>query len=253
MKKKNRIAIIIVLLIAILFIAFYSTELHETAAVSAKLYTLEKDGFIVLQNDAFDYGKDGIANNTLHQAALQYLPPDYVFIDYVYYIEDAALSTFHRDVTSSRHRYNTTNPVYTLILYDYSGCLLTLCPGSHKEYPFCWSRPVNISAHEKTAFLFDSDLLHAGCANGCLSRRQLVQYKLCHQSDYDTLLHLDGIRMKKREACQDDFFRRCMRKCSYFLQFPIHVWFSPILENRYDKSTIVGQIQDVVPLTYYNR
>ena len=91
---------------------------------------------------------------------LKNLPNNYVFIDYIYKIQNGSLSTFHRDVTSSKHIYNTQYPIYTLILYKYDGDLLSLCPGSYKTYPCTWSSIVNINGKSGTCFLFDSDLLH---------------------------------------------------------------------------------------------
>ena len=72
-------------------------------------------------------------------------------MDYIYKINDGALSTFHRDVTSSK----TIYPVYTLILYKYDGELLSVCPSSNTTYPFVTSRIVNVEGKSGTCFLFD--------------------------------------------------------------------------------------------------
>ena len=92
-------------------------------------------------------------NSDLEQDTLSKLPEGYQFMDYVYIIKNNALSTFHRDVTSSK---NTSHPVYTLILYKSEGELLSVCPGSAKTFPFVWSKIVNINSKKGTAFLFDS-------------------------------------------------------------------------------------------------
>ena len=81
----------------------------------------------------------------LKKDVLNILPKNYVFLDYQYSIFNSAVSTFHRDITSSRKIYNTKYDVYTVILYKYSGDLLSVCPGSNNTYPFVNSHIVNIN------------------------------------------------------------------------------------------------------------
>ena len=180
--------------------------------------------------------------NKLKQDALQMLPSGYTFIDYVYKIQNVALSTFHRDVTSSQHIYKTNYPVYTLILYKSWGDLLSVCPGSNTSYPFVWSNIVNISGEPGTAFLFDCDVLHAGCTNEC-RKRDVIQYKICHVDDLDKLAHLQGVRANKTDVCKITMTGKIMRKLSYFFEFPINYMFYPLMVKRENSDSIVGKIQ----------
>ena len=107
---------------------------------------LKNDGFCVLYRQTISQ-----PCIKLQEDVLSKLPTGYVFMDYIYKINDGALSTFHRDVTSSK----TIYPVYTLILYKYDGELLSVCPSSNTTYPFVTSRIVNVEGKSGTCFLFD--------------------------------------------------------------------------------------------------
>jgi len=242
-----------IVFIGILIITLYSIE---TVADSQDLIgkrTIENDGFCVLYDPEYirSVSSGDSPSRKLHADALAQLPPGYVFVDYIYKISDAALSTFHRDVTSSQHVYDTVHPIYTLILYKYSGDLLSLCPGSHASYPFVWSPVVNVRGRKGTAFLFNSDLLHAGQKNGCKDR-EVVQYKLSHLDDLPKLHHLHGIRANKADVCTDTLYQSVVRKLSYFFEMPINICFYPMMIKREDNNTFLGKIQSFIPLTYYN-
>jgi hypothetical protein len=245
MKQKKYIFIIIL----ILYIIYYFFE--ETEKYSSKRSrSIEKDGFCVLYNPLY--------TNTisepcikLQEDVLSYLPSGYVFMDYIYKINDGALSTFHRDVTSSKTIYKTKYPVYTLILYKYDGELLSVCPSSNTTYPFVTSRIVNVEGKAGTCFLFDCDLLHAGCINYC-KERHVIQYKLCHQEDIHTLSHLQGIRNEKNDVCSLSLYNSFMRKMSYYFQLPINTILYPLMIKRENKNTIIGNIQSFIPIKYYN-
>ena len=43
-----------------------------------------------------------------------------------------------------------------------------------------------------------------------------------------------------------------MRKLSYYFQLPINSILYPLMIKREDKNTIIGKIQSVIPITYYN-
>ena len=177
MKKKGTHNIrYVVFIIFLVFLSYYLYESNETVEQSIQSRTLEKDGFCVLQNSVYTT-TTVFPCPSLREDALRMLPSGYTFVDYVYKIQNVALSTFHRDVTSSKNIYKTTHPVYTLILYKSGGDLLSLCPGSNKSYPFVWSNIVNISGEPGTAFLFDCDVLHAGCTNQC-RKSQARRYHL---------------------------------------------------------------------------
>jgi hypothetical protein len=216
----------LILACLLLYLLYYMIE--ET---NQNTRTLEQDGFCILQSP-----KEALT-----------LLPGYQFMDYLYEIEDSALSTFHRDVTSSKTVYQTDHPVYTLIHYLYEGDLLSVCPGSHRS-PFV-GRILNLEG--RGCFLFDCDLLHAGRINHCKERR-VIQYKLCHPDDLDKLSHLQGIRVHKQEACHDTFYVSFIRKLSYYVQFPL-LLATPLMIQRHSDDTLGGKIQSVIPLSYYNR
>jgi hypothetical protein len=179
------------------------------------------------------------------------LPKDYIFIDYEYNIKNVALSTFHRDVTSSQKIFNTKYPIYTLILYKTDGELLSICPNSHKSYPFVWSNIININGKAGTCFLFDCDLLHAGHMNRC-TNREVSQYKICHKDDYNKLHSLHKINVSKTDKCEITNTSFLIRKMSYYFQLPINYIFYPLMIKREDKNSVVGMIQSYIPITYYN-
>ena len=195
--------------------------------------TLERDGFCILEEPI---------------QALSKLPKGYQFMDYVYQIDDGALSTFHRDVTSSKTIYDTLHPVYTLIHYLYDGDMLSVCPGSHES--ILVGRILNLEGKTGTCFLFDCDLLHAGRINHC-KERHVVQYKICHVDDLEKLNHLQGIRKHKQETCQDTFYVGFVRKMSYYFQLPLLLAY-PLMIHRHDDHTLLGKIQSMIPLSYYN-
>jgi hypothetical protein len=187
----------------------------------------------------------------LRRDVLNCLPDGYEFIDYVYKIKDVALSTFHRDVTSSQRIYQTEHPVYTVILYKYDGDLLSLCPKSHTTYPFVFSKIVTVNGLSGTTFIFDCDILHAGCVNNC-KRRELIQYKVCHKDDLTKLSSLIGTRIDKKGVCKINSYDRIVRKMSYFFEFPINYMFYPLMIKRENTNSIIGKIQSYIPIDFYN-
>lgn len=243
-------SILFILLLIGLWFVYFLFEIDESSSVSKKNRSLDVDDFCVLQNDNYLNTID-MPCAELKKDALGKLPEGYQFLDYVYKIKNVALSTFHRDVTSSKNVYKTNHPVYTLILYKSEGELLSVCPGSAKTFPFVWSRIVNVSGKPGTAFLFDCDLLHAGCINNC-RERDVIQYKICHQDDVEKLKHLQGVRMTKTDKCEITTPGKVMRKLSYIFEFPINYMFYPLMIKRENSDSLIGKIQSFVPLQYYN-
>jgi hypothetical protein len=240
-----------IIIILLLYILYYLPEYYVDAFDIQDIADLKHHGFCIL-NDAryseetVDYPCEKLVNDVLSK-----LPPDYVFINYVYKINNVALSTFHRDVTSSKHLHQTTHPVYTLILYKYDGELLSLCPRSHDSYPFVFSHIININGEAGNAFLFDSDLLHAGRLNKC-RERNVVQFKICHKDDLHKLQSLQNVYMEKTEKCENTSYVNFMRKCSYYFEFPINYIAYPLMIKREDKNSLIGAIQSYIPIQYYN-
>ena len=242
----------VIFICIVLWLLYYNLEHSEYYTVSLQTRSIEKDGFCVLYNPKY-------INNTttsqLEKDTLQKLPEGYSFLDYIYTIKNTTLSTFHRDVTSSQRTYGTKYPVYTLILYKISGELLSLCPSSHMTYPFTTSQIVNISGKSGTAFLFDCDVLHAGCINEC-KEREAIQYKICHYEDISKLKHLNGIRTTKIEninKCKINWKQNLVRKASYFFEMPINYLLYPFMIKREDpNTTLIGYIQSYIPMDFYN-
>jgi len=234
----------IVVAFLILYILYYAYELYDNK------FHLDKDGICLLYDPIYttttDYPCPSLQRDVLNQ-----LPDGYIFLDYVYKINDTSLSTFHRDVTSSKRLFQTKHPVYTVILYNYSGELLSLCPGSHDSYPFVWSRIVNVSGNAGTVFLFDSDVLHAGRTNQCKDRK-IIQYKVCHKDDVDKLSNLQNIYVEKTDVCKDDLSTKIKRKISYFFELPINTITYPLMIKRENTNTWIGKIQTLIPLQFYN-
>ena len=247
--KLNKLIYIAVIVI-LLYILYYSQETYEHVDISIKNRTLENDGFVVLHNNVYNQTENEACFD-LKKDILSLLPKGYEFIDYVYKINNVALSTFHRDVTSSHKIYKTEHKVYTLILYKYDGDFLSVCPGSDKTYPFVWSRPVTIHGVSGTAFLFDCELLHAGCINLC-KERHVIQYKLCHRDDLSKLIHLNGIRHTKNDVCKMGIYYDIMRKLSFFFEMPINYLLYPIMTKKEPSDSVIGFIQSFIPIQYYN-
>jgi hypothetical protein len=172
--KQKLFWLILLFCIIFVYIFYYTIEIYENVEVSVKMRNFNKDGFCVLFNPLYSLKTNDLHKTPcieLHNDVLNLLPDNYMFIDYTYKINNTSLSTFHRDVTSSQHIYATRHPVYTLILYLYDGELLSLCPKSHKSYPFVWEQIVNVNGKSGSAFLFDCDVLHAGRMNQCRERK----------------------------------------------------------------------------------
>lgn len=207
MKRGHQISVLLFLLASL-----WLAEIEYTEPSRA---TLETDGFEVV------HPRD----------VLKRLPPGYEFLNYKYTIEGCTLSTFHRDVTSSKHVFKTKHPVYTYIVYDYADAPLAVCPGSHRSAPLLWSPPEKVNS---PWVLFDCDLVHAGALNPHHKPRRAVQYKIAHRDDHAKLKHLVGIDTKKVGRCDEtnfftDFF---LRKLSLLFSFPINHVFTGHLQNR---------------------
>ena len=223
------------LIVFILLHVYFFFESSESAEKSTR--TLKDDGFCCFKTESREEERI---------QTLQRLPPNYEFLDYEYAIHSAALSTFHRDVTSSQTLYNCEHPVYTLIVYEYEGDLLSICPASERTWPFVWTRIVNLDGPKGTCILFNSEMLHAGQPNHC-NPRFARQYKICHTTDIKKLVHLQGIRAKKDSICIDNTVSRMKRKISYYFAFLINHAFYPFLMQKWGTDTWMGQMQSWLP------
>jgi len=241
MRKVSRNAYFIAIIIAVILIdTYYWFESEETTNENTR--TLATDGFCCFElEDINSKSREEERSKTL-----SYLPQNYEFLDYEYVIYSAALSTFHRDVTSSQRLYDCDHPVYTLIVYEYDGDLLSVCPASERTWPFVWTRIVNLSGSRGTCVLFNSEILHAGLPNQCRPRFAR-QYKICHKDDIKKLEHLQGVRAKKDTECVDDVVSRTKRKISYYFAFLINHALYPFLMQKWGLNTWMGQMQAWLP------
>jgi hypothetical protein len=258
-KNKNaNINIIIKIFIFLIIINLVVTLIEIDIPINKKdIFSLSKNGIEIFYNT--NYLSNESLPNLLKTDILNILPKNYIFMDYTYTIKNSALSTFHRDVTSSQKLYNTTYPVYTAILYKTGGVLLSVVPYSDIQYPFSINVIHNISGKAGTAVLFNSDTLHCGISNGC-NYREVVQYKICHKDDLLLLSHLQGIHKIKdnKKDCVEinNKYEKIKlwveRKSSYLFQLPINLLFYPFMTKKYDTNTFYGKIQEYIPLTFYN-
>lgn len=240
--------------ILFVYVALYWIEVNEHVNTIIPTRSLDVDGFCCMYNHEYIKTQTTPCVN-LQRDILQKLPPGYIFIDYIYKIENTSLSTFHRDVTSSKQIYKTQYPVYTAILYKYDGDFLSVCPGSNTTYPFVTSTILNISGKSGSVFLFDCELLHAGMINKC-KNREVIQYKLCHKDDLHLLSHLQNTRVYKTDINRlgliQDISISVSRKMSYYFQLFINTFLYPLMIKKQANDTIIGKIQSFIPLQYYN-
>jgi hypothetical protein len=233
----------------ILYVLYFLIENNEDLAQAINKRSIKDDGFTVFHFNNY-YDIRDAPSKGLMRNALEKLPEGYKFVNYSYRIKMASPSYFHRDATSSQKIYKTVHPVYTLILYKYDGCLLSLCPGSNHTYPFVYSQIVNIYGTAGTCVLFDCETLHAGCINKC-APRNIIQYKIVHEDDLVLLRHLDGVDIEETEGqCEDNLYNHALRKCSYFFEFPINTIFYPLMIKQ-EKNGIVKDIQKHSTLRFY--
>jgi hypothetical protein len=228
----------VIVVLLVIYIVFYSTRgTIESNEITNGFYTWS----VPFRDDMSTQDKLAV----IRQEMTRMLSSDYITLDYIYYIQGCSLSTFHRDVTSSQHSYNTKYPTYTVVVYEYDGNFLSLCPNSEKEYPITWSRPVDISGKKYTAIIFNADILHAGQINTIGRDRKVIQFKVVHKDDYDKLKHLNGVQVDKIGDCNNSSFESLFREFSYHTSF---IW------NTISKKSdgLGSTLQQLVPLTFYN-
>lgn len=259
MKLKIKNIYFLFLFFLILYIIYYWIEFDQDVSMVINDKTIENDGYFILYDQKYNDILNNKNNNFesldfLKENVLKELSEGYVFIDYSYEIKNNSLYTFHRDVTSSQYVYNTVYPVYTCILYKYDGELLSLCPNSHRTYPFVCSRIINYYGKSGTCFIFNCDVLHAGMPNIYCKDKSIIQYKICHKYDLPKLTHLSGIQQKYNKKCIPfNFYNYFQRKFSYFFEMPINTFFYPVLEKKYEEGTFIGMIQSFFnTITFYN-
>jgi hypothetical protein len=237
----------------LLYVVWWLPETEVSVDAGRPPWSLADDGFCIVSPPTghSELPEAPLSMKELQARALAQLPPNYQFLNYEYTIESAVLSTFHRDVTSSQFLHGCRHPVYTFIVYEYGGDLLSVCPGSHRTWPFVWSRVQNLSGPPHTAVLFNCELLHAGQLNEC-KERVVRQYKICHADDLPKLRHLQGIRTTKRGACVQSPWGATKRKLTYLLSYPLNFWLAPWLMRKEPEGTWMGWVQGLLDEQFYN-
>jgi len=79
-----------------LLIFYYLFESNETMEETIRTRSLNNDGFCVLYNPTYAVNTNSYPCQQLMSDVLQKLPDDYIFVDYIYKINNVSLSTIHR-------------------------------------------------------------------------------------------------------------------------------------------------------------
>ena len=187
---------------------------------------------------------------------LSFLPSNYIFLDYRYTIKGCTLSTFHRDVTSSKYEFKSKFPVYTYICYFNRGNTLSLCPNSHKHVPFLLSIPrIIYSNNDKSSVLFNCDIVHAGYLNNKKNLDRLaVQYKIVHSDDLHIFNHLDNINKITNDDCTsfNYLYELLLRKLSLIFSLPINHIFTKYLQNN-QNNKFNSIVSFITKKKFYNK
>jgi hypothetical protein len=244
----DRKIIFIILLIIILYVLYYS--INET---KNKPPSIEKDDYYYYKTRLnLDNLSPNQKKNLIQNEVLNFLPEGYVFLDYIYYIKGCSLSTFHRDVTSGQKYFNTKHPTYTVIIYEYDGDYLLLCPKSHEQYPFTWNRPIEISGQKYTVVIFNSDMLHCGSINRIGRERKVIQFKVCHREDIEKLKEINSINVDKYSDENIDInVEYFLRFLSFHFSWFINTFSSQLLQKK-KEAGFANAIQNIIPISFYN-
>jgi hypothetical protein len=240
---------IILILIFFLYMYLYTVEKKITVSPS----NIFKKGFIYYEfNIDLDNLNVNDKKNIIKNSVLEKLPKDYIFLDYYYYIKGCSLSTFHRDVTSGQKYLNTKHPTYTIILYEYEGDFLSLCPNSYKQFPFITSKVISISGNKNTIVIFNSDILHAGIINSIGQNRKVLQFKVVHKEDLYLCNDLNKILVEKNTNCNlNNNLEHILRFSSLHFAWLINGFMYPLSQKKYNNGYI-KYIQEQIPISFYN-
>jgi hypothetical protein len=237
-----------IVIVGIIYVIYYSIELPASDS-----YTIEDHGLTVwrthqhLDNLNPVQKRDALRGEILHR-----LPPGYQLLDYYYYIKGCSLSTFHRDVTSGQRYFGTIHPTYTVVIYEYDGDFLSVCPNSARTYPFSWSRAINLKGQKNTVVLFNADTVHCGMINKIGTARKVLQYKVAHRDDVEKLRELNDIKVEKTTSCSlSPPVEKSLRLLSWHFCWLINTVFTPLLQRR-TSSGISRYVQDAIPISFYN-
>ena len=236
----------------IVIIIYYLQENNININEISEKTNIHKDGFkiwnIKLNKNV---SKDKMLKK-LKELSLKELGEDYIFLDYKYHLKGCSVSTYHRDITSNKTTLNTKYPTYTALIYRYNGNYISVCPGSHKTYPFTFKRPISVKGKEIGMVIFNGDLLHAGMINNVGKKRDFMQFKIVHKSDYKKLAHLNKINLYKQNDCTNSYlFNLFLRKMSYIFALFINLFNGFFIKK--ENSGIKKYAQEIFSfLNFYN-
>jgi hypothetical protein len=135
------------------------------------------------------------SDKELNNFIYSYLSRDFVFMDYIMFLENSVLHTCHRDNNAKRFN-NLKHRSYTMLLYidDMKNCL-DIVPDSH------YTLDNGIYSHDIThqflcdsgsAILFDASLVHSGSLENNNGKTRRIQLKITHKNDIEALSYYDG-------------------------------------------------------------
>lgn len=240
-----------VIIILILISLYYTIEIPINTKKLINKTNLEKDGFIIWEINIDNELNPQQKKKQIEDFVLKRIPKGYMFINYLYYIQGCSLTTFHRDVTSNQQTFNTKYPTYTAVLYEYDGDFVSICPNSHKHYPFTFSLPININGRKNTLIVFNADMVHAGMINKNGNNRKVLQLKIVHKEDKDKLQHLEHTNIiKSNDIKLNSINEMILRKLSYQTLFITNSLFRPLIMEK-KKDGILQKIQNIIPINFY--
>lgn len=226
------------------YLSYQQSQGTPTLVGAGPCPSLEHDGYTVFPAAATP------------REALAALPVGYAFLNYTYRIHGTALTTWHRDVTSSQYAQRTQHPTYTAIHYQSTGPLLSVAPGSHRG--FSVEPTVTLEAEDPGMLvLFNANLLHAGAPPPSLTAaasRRAVQFKIAHQDDIATgrLAHLEGVDVTRSavagEAPPPNWLRWLSWEFGWVGDTPVGAW----LQQAERAGGLAAKVQRLFPRFYNN-
>jgi len=207
MIKKILLYLLLLILFIILFLVFFKV-IYNVDILSSKKYDLNKDGLIVIKhffseketaelkkecdNEKYKQIKNNLLNNKrLKNLIKRELGPNYVFQDYILFIQKSAVHTCHRDYNGDFFNDGQKYKSYTMLIYleDMEKCLGVI-PKSHKSlssFQFNLTDPVkHIICSKGDLILFDANLIHVGSLNKKRDNLR-IQLKISHKEDLESL------------------------------------------------------------------